>query len=237
MGILTSPSPAGRAPGRGRAAVLAAAFALASVLASPPASAGPTEELMAAEVSSLLGPALPEDARVTVNLAAPFQGEVEAVRDFSYDPRTGQIRALVQSGGRLFDIAGTAEVQVDVPVPVRRVAPGEILSEADLTTVPMPAHRLSAGTVASVAELVGLASRRQLAPGRLIQASSVGAPIVVERNRPVTLVYELGGLFLSAEARALQDGGVGDTVKVMNPSSNSVVSGLVTGPQTVAVGR
>lgn len=234
MDLSPSPSPF---PGASLGIVLALALGIAAAFTPGSASAGPTEDLLAGEVSAMLGETLPGGARVTVALAAPFEREIEVVRDFSYDPRTGRIQALVQSGGRLFDIAGSAEVQVDVPVPVRRVAPGEILSEADLTTVPMPAHRLSAGTVASVAELVGLASRRQLAPGRLIQASSVGAPIVVERNRPVTLVYEQDGLFLAAEARALQDGGVGDTVRVMNPSSNSVVSGLVTGPQTVAVGR
>ncbi|HEV7372720.1 flagellar basal body P-ring formation chaperone FlgA [Arenibaculum sp.] len=211
---------------------------LAALLAAPAGTtlAAAVEDLLAAEVEAMLGPAaLPGEARVSVRLAVPFAGPAEAVRHLTFDASSGQLRALVAGDGRIHELAGTATVEIDVPVPARRVRPGEILSQGDLTTVSMPLDRLPASAVASLDGLIGMAARRQLSPGRLIHTSSIGAPVVVDRNEPVTLVFQQGGLYLAAQARALQDGGVGDRVRVMNPSSNAVVSGTVTAPGTVSV--
>lgn len=40
---------------------------------------------------------------------------------------------------------------------------------------------------------------------------------------------------LSAKGKALENGGLGDTVRVMNTQSKSVVQGTVTGPETVSI--
>ncbi|WP_207477355.1 flagellar basal body P-ring formation chaperone FlgA [Arenibaculum pallidiluteum] len=221
-------------PRRSAALVPILALALQAPLASP-AQAAAVEELLATEVAATLGPAMPSEARVSVRLALPFPGPAQAVRDLRYDPRTGQFQAVVASGERLFDVGGSAEIEVDVPVPTRRLLPGEVIGEGDLAVVPMPVDRLSATTLTDRATLVGQAARRQLSPGRIIMRGSVGAPIVVERNKPVVLVYEDGALHLAAQGRALQDGGVGDTVRVMNAASRGVVTGTVTGPERVAV--
>ena len=44
-----------------------------------------------------------------------------------------------------------------------------------------------------------------------------------------------GGIMLSAQGKALENGGLGDTVRVMNIQSKSVVQGTVTGPETVSI--
>ncbi|MBK3803241.1 flagellar basal body P-ring formation protein FlgA [Azospirillum brasilense] len=196
---------------------------------------GAVEALLAQELAASLGPAVPPDARVSLVLTAPFAGPVEAVRDLSYDPRGGLVRALVSSNGRVLEIKAKADIMVEVPVPTRRILPGEVIADSDLTTIPMPLERLNGAVITSRDSLAGLASRRQLSAGRLIQTSAVGAPLVVQRNKPVSLVYEDGPLQLMARGRALQDGGVGELVRVMNIASNIVVTGTITGPQTVTV--
>lgn len=206
-----------------------------AMLAGPALADGAVEALLARELAATLGGAVPAGAHVALTLTAPFNGEVEAVRDLAYDPRGGQVRALVSSGGRIVELKGKADITVDVPVPTRRILPGEVISEGDLTTLPMPMERLGDTVATSRDALIGLASRRALPPGRLIQTASVGAPVVVQRNKPVSLVYEDGPLLLAARGRALQDGGVGDTVRVMNVASSIVVTGTITGPQTVTV--
>ena len=126
-------------------------------------------------------------------------------------------------------------VLVTMPVPVRRIRPGEVIEPSDLTTIRLSLDRAGAGFIASADALIGQSPRRQISAGRLVQVGSVGAPIVVQRNRPVTLVYEDGALMLAARGRALQEGGVGDTVRVMNIASSTVVTGTVTGAETVSV--
>ncbi|HYG86962.1 MAG TPA: flagellar basal body P-ring formation chaperone FlgA [Azospirillum sp.] len=212
------------------------AVVLVAGLTSTAGAADLVESTLARELSVTLGAAVPPDAKVAVVLTTPFVGSADAVRDLNYDPRTGTVRALVESGGKLYDVGAKAQITVEVPVPVRRIQPGEVIADSDLTTIAMQFERVTGGIVASREALIGQATRRQLSPGRLVQASAVGAPIVVQRNKPVSIVYEDGPLQLAARGRALQDAGVGDSVRVMNATSSIIVTGTVTGPQTVMVG-
>ncbi len=61
------------------------------------------------------------------------------------------------------------------------------------------------------------------------------APSLVMRNRPVRVEFVRGALLITAEGRALSNGQEGDTVRVMNTSSRSVVLGVVIGADRVAV--
>lgn len=218
----------------GRRPMLAALLFLAT-LAAGPVAADPLEARLAEVLADTLGAAVPEGARVSVVLGVPFSAPVDAVRDLTYDPRTGSVRALVTSGGRLHEVGGKAEIAMDVPVPARRVAAGEVLVESDLAFIPMPVARVADGIATNRDDLVGMEARRMLTAGRLIHRAAVGPPVVVLRNKPVVLRYVDGPLELEARGRALQDGGVGDLVKVVNTASSAVVTGMVTGPQAVRV--
>lgn len=214
---------------------LCLAAALLALLPSWSAVAGPVEDRLAAELVATLGAAVPSDAQVTLTLGAPFDGPVDSVRDILRDPRSGLFRAQVISAGRLVELEGRADIAVEMPVPVRGIRPGEVIEASDLTTIRLPMERAGAAFIASEDALIGQSPRRQMPAGRLILVGSIGAPIVVRRNRVVTLVYEDGALILAARGRALQEGGVGDLVRVMNVSSRTVVSGTVTGDGTVSV--
>lgn len=212
------------------------ALLLGTILALPlPAAAGPVETRLAEELLVSLGPSAPPDAQVALTLGRPFDGPVDTVRDIGLDPRTGIFQARILSNGHVVELSGRADVEVAMPVPVRRIRPGEIIEASDLTTIRMSLDRAGAGFIASADSLIGQSPRRQLSTGRLVQVGSVGTPIVVQRNRPVTLVYEDGALILAARGRALQEGGVGDIVRVMNIASSTVVTGTVTGAETVSV--
>ncbi|MFP5514001.1 MAG: flagellar basal body P-ring formation chaperone FlgA [Alphaproteobacteria bacterium] len=218
------------------AVLLPTVLLLGATLALPlHAAAGPVESRLAEEILASLGPTVPADAQVAVTLGRPFDGQLDAVRDVTLDPRTGTFQARILSDGQIVELNGRAEVEVAMPVPVRRIRPGEIIEAADLTTVRLSLDRAGSGFISSADALIGLSPRRQMPAGRLIQVGSVGAPIVVQRNRPVTLVYEDGALVLAARGRALQEGGVGDVVRVMNIASSTIVTGTVTGAETVSV--
>jgi flagellar basal body P-ring formation protein FlgA len=72
--------------------------------------------------------------------------------------------------------------------------------------------------------------------GRPIRAADIGAPALVERNQIVPLVYAAGGLQITAEGRALDRGGEGDVIRVMNLSSRVQVTGIVDETGAVRVG-
>jgi len=209
---------------------------LAALLLAPPVAvrAGtPVEQALARALeqghADVLG-----GGTVRLSLETPVEGGVEAVAALTLDPRTGRFAALVDQQGRRLRVEGRAWTEVQVPVPNRRLAPGEVIGAADLSLVPMRPDQLGGRAVLEPAALVGMEVKRTLSPGRLVQAGSVGAPVVVGRNRPVTVEYRSGPLLLTAKGRALQDGGLGDLVRVQNLDSNRTLHAVVTGPGTVS---
>src|SRR3546814_3034090 len=78
-----------------------------------------------------------------------------------------------------------------------------------------------------MADLVGKEARRVLSEGRPVTETSVGEPLVVERNRPVSLVYTVGDLRITAKGRALADGSVGEAIRAVNEESHRTITGIV----------
>lgn len=117
--------------------------------------------------------------------------------------------------------------------PVRPIRAQTLVTAADLeeTTESLP------GAVASVEEAVGREARVTLYPGRPILLEQLGPPAVVERNQVVRMSYSRGTLAISAEGRALDRGGVGEVVRVMNLASKQIVTGAVTADGSIEVGR
>ena len=60
-------------------------------------------------------------------------------------------------------------------------------------------------------------------------------PVAVQRNEPVTIVYEMPGILLSIRGKAVEAGAVGDIISVINMQSNRTVQATVIGPGRVTV--
>jgi flagella basal body P-ring formation protein FlgA len=87
----------------------------------------------------------------------------------------------------------------------------------------------------SRAQLVGKVARRTLLPGHLIPLRAVDNPRAIRNGAAVELVYIDGGLTIVTTGAALQDGAVGDLVKIRNEDSGVTVSGRVQPDGTVRV--
>jgi flagella basal body P-ring formation protein FlgA len=72
--------------------------------------------------------------------------------------------------------------------------------------------------------------RATLPPPSNYVATSGGADAAVHRGEPVLLVYEAPGMQLSMRTRALTDGAVGQSVRLLNTASNRTIDAVVTGP-------
>ena len=83
------------------------------------------------------------------------------------------------------------------------------------------------GAVSDPQQIIGMEARVALYAGRPIRNGDVGFPAVVERNQIITLYYQVGGLMISTEARALGRAGPGEVIRVMNISSRSTISAQI----------
>jgi flagella basal body P-ring formation protein FlgA len=61
------------------------------------------------------------------------------------------------------------------------------------------------------------------------------ADAAVRRGETVTIIFEAPGVSLSMRARALEDGAVGQSVRLLNTSSNRAIDATVTGPGAARV--
>ena len=71
--------------------------------------------------------------------------------------------------------------------------------------------------------------------GNAIDSGDVQTQVMVAKGKIVTLTFSKGGIMLSTKGKALENGGLGDTVRVMNAQSKNIVEGTVTAPETVFV--
>jgi flagella basal body P-ring formation protein FlgA len=124
---------------------------------------------------------------------------------------------------------------VDVTVTAHDVARGDVLTADDLTTKTIPALRAGSSIVRTPADAVGKEARRALRAGELIRDSDLKHPTVVAKGATVTMVFETTGIQLTATGKALAEGGVGDSITVLNPTSYRQVVAEVIAPGTVRV--
>lgn len=86
-------------------------------------------------------------------------------------------------------------------------------------------------------QIVGQETRITIYEGRPIQASMLRPPRLVERNQIVRLLFQRGALHIATDARALDEGGAGDLVRVMNLASRTTVTARIAPDGTLHAAR
>lgn len=119
-----------------------------------------------------------------------------------------------------------------VVVLARSVARGTVLMAEDLTLAPSGA-RGPDGIFTDPDEVIGRRTKTALGEGKPILLRQLEPVWMVARGNPVVLVAMAGGLAVSAPAEALDDGGMGDVIRVLNKSSGREVKAVVTGRNSV----
>lgn len=121
-----------------------------------------------------------------------------------------------------------------VPVLTRSVKKGEPLRASDVTLRQIRVGR--PGVYASrLEEVVGRSLKKNLPQGEPLPLNLITGVPIIEKGKNVIIVVRSGGLMVRAKGEALDDGALGDTVRVKNLSSKAVVSAVVVGKDTVEV--
>jgi len=148
--------------------------------------------------------------------------------------QTVTLRARIEASGPaitlgdIFDGAGAVAGRAIAPAP----PPGQV------TTLSAPL--LSAAASAAGLDWTppaGLTEVRIVRPGgarATLPPPSSGARTItdaaIRRGEAVVLTYRAPGLALAVRTRALEDGAVGQPIRLFNPSSDRTIDAVVTGP-------
>lgn len=124
-----------------------------------------------------------------------------------------------------------AASMADSVVATRTIRAQNVISAEDLAMVPAEI----AGALTSADAAVGLEAKVTLFAGRPVRAADLVQPALIQRNQVVSVVYQVAGLTIRTDGRALERGRAGAVIKVMNLSSHLMVQGAVTADGSVRV--
>ena len=122
--------------------------------------------------------------------------------------------------------------EADTVIAARTIPAQTLISAADVALT----DDETVGAYTALDAVVGFEARVAIYAGRPVRSGEVGPPALVERNQIVPLLYQAGGLVISAEGRALGRAGLGEIIRVMNLASRQTISGRVQSDGTIAVG-
>ena len=163
------------------------------------------------------------------------------IRRLSDRPLRGPtvLRMVIATQERtLQEMSVTADVRWFRPVltATRGMLRGEELTAEMVELDERDVTRGRDGFFTDIAELDGLRTRRRVRPGDLLTQKHTERIPVVLRGGEITMVVETENLRISALGTALQDGGIGDRIRVRNADSGKVVYGEVIDPGVVRIG-
>jgi flagella basal body P-ring formation protein FlgA len=122
-------------------------------------------------------------------------------------------------------------------VAVRPIAPGKKISDDDVVINHWNARPWDPPPLQSTADVVGRFTRRSLAAGIPIEASSLAAPYDISRGDTVHVEVRNGGAVLLLDTHAESDARTGGTVLLRNPANGRRFAGWVTGKGQALVSK
>ncbi len=204
------------------------------------------DEVKAALTAALREKGLPETADLLIQ-----KGDLPLLVPARSDWRLEPTRAEYNAHRQTFEVetdltvnreklsspvfSGKVRLFVTVPVARRDMKAGQIVTRDDIAANRIAQDGRRRIDPANIDDLIGKEIKRTVRAGQTITANDVQTQVMVAKGKVVTLNFSKGNIMLSAKGKALENGGLGDSVRVMNLQSKSVVQGTVTGPETVLI--
>jgi flagella basal body P-ring formation protein FlgA len=168
------------------------------------------------------------------------RGDLRPLRVY-YDPRTTRFDVTFDLDGspsmhrQPLRVTGSVFETFEAVVVTRPMEHGEVFKDSDLAMERRPKTEMTGNVVTSRDAAIGQAARRAVRPGQPLRDADMMKPEIVQRNDPVTIVYEAPGMVLTIRGTAQETGALGDTISVLNVQSKRVVQGKISAPGRITV--
>lgn len=162
------------------------------------------------------------------------------VLDFSLNQKSGKFSAKlsVPVGDGTFStpvIHGRTHAISYVPALNKTINRGRQITDQDIAWVAMPTLRIGRNIIRTKEQIIGMTPRRGITPSTPLRLSDLERPEIVSRGKMVRIVFKSGKISLTAMGKAIEGGGRGDVIRVMNSKSHKTIEAVVTGPAQVQV--
>jgi len=148
------------------------------------------------------------------------------------------MRVEIYRGGELTE-RGTVTLNVrryaDLFVPKQNIRRHELLTSDLFERKRFEVTSLTEKMLTEATQIVGCRAGQNLTAGRYVSLSRVEKTPDVDNGFPVTIIGK-GQMFeIRAKGLALQDGAIGETIRVKNIDSRKILTGTITAPGVVEV--
>jgi flagella basal body P-ring formation protein FlgA len=188
---------------------------------------------------------LPHDSLAVDIGLPPIHAGADKIADFGFDllsakPVVGTVPfriTLFLHDGTAKPLTATARVHIydTVVVSTRRLQRHEALSPDDLRLERREVTYLPDGYFTDPDLLLVQRTRRVISTGTVLIASAVEVIPLIKRGSGVSVSVIIGSVIVTSRAKALEDGGLGETIKIQDIGTRKRLSGVVAGQGLVVL--
>lgn len=133
-------------------------------------------------------------------------------------------------------LTGRFEEQQPVPVLKHRITKGQVIDADDIEQHYVAEYKLQANTITNADELIGMMPSRTIAPQRPVRSNEITKPMIMSKGTIVQMLYQSQTMDIRTMGEVLDEGSVGEMVRVRNVDSRHIVHAKVMSSKEVAVG-
>lgn len=134
-----------------------------------------------------------------------------------------------------FDVSAVVDEWADLPVAKRSLSRGSRVQGDDIMMARMNISSLPADLAHQVSDVIGHETSAEISYGEVFRKNKLAIPAVITAGSKVTMVYKAGFLQATATGIALDNGIMGQEIRIRNENSKKIISGKVIEPGMVGV--
>ena len=162
------------------------------------------------------------------------------ISDFVYQQRTNRFSAIInvptgERQDKRLRITGRAYRTIEVPVLVSRISSDAIIKKSDLKWIRVRSSHLPRNTALNGSELIGMSPKRSLRASSPIRRTDLQKPHLVKKNSLVTIYHKVPNMTLTAKGKALDNGALNQSIRILNSRSKQTIEAKVIGYGRVTV--
>ncbi len=133
-------------------------------------------------------------------------------------------------------LSGKYEEQKAIPVLRESFNNGKIIMQQDLDVRYVPEYKVPRGTITDANLIIGLTPARLISRDRPIREQELVKPTMIAKGTTVQMLFQTNSIDITTIGEALDDGAIGDFIRVRNNDSKNIVKAKIISNNQVMVG-
>ena len=135
-----------------------------------------------------------------------------------------------------FRLTGRIHKLTQVPVVSRRLSRGDIIRKNDIEWITIKEREVRRGYIQNENQIIGMEAKRYIAAKTPLTTSHMQRPQLIKKGGIVNVALINGAMRLTTQGRSLENGTLGDIIRIKNIKTKKIIEAKVTGASSAKVG-